>query len=185
MERLNTNPGMHTEGEYTYIHYIHIKRSDRSIHIILKMSSQPLLPCQWTPCRSKLENILFTKELQQRADAAGKKITAVALHPGAVRTDLPRYIIGDDKFVSMQDGTAPSAVDVAKTLPLFYFTKNVLRGASTQIFLSADQGKDADVKGKFFFNMQDQQLQPAGLDMEKAKGLWKVSEDMSGIKFNL
>lgn len=134
--------------------------------------------------RSKLENILFTKELQRRADEAGKKITAVALHPGAVRTDLPRYIVGEDKFVSMQDGT-PKLVDIAKTLPLFYFTKNVRRGATTQIFLSAGQENDEAIKGKFFINKKETKLQPAGLDMEKAKQLWKVSEDMSGITFNV
>ncbi|GFH55001.1 hypothetical protein CTEN210_11477 [Chaetoceros tenuissimus] len=134
---------------------------------------------------SKLENILFTKELQKRADEAGKKITAVALHPGAVRTDLPRYIVGEDKFVSMQDAQ-PSAADILKLLPAFYFTKSVDRGASTQIYLSAFQGgSEENVKGKFFFNMKDMKLNPAALDMEKAKDLWKVSEDMAGIKFNL
>ncbi len=84
----------------------------------------------------------------------------------------------------MQDGS-PAAVDIAKTLPLFYFTKNVRRGASTQIFLAAGEGKDSDVKGKFFLNMKEQKLNAGALDMEKAKELWKVSEDMSGIKFNL
>lgn len=133
--------------------------------------------------RSKLENILFTKELQKRADAAGKKITAVALHPGAVRTDLPRYIIGEDKFVSMQDGT-PSTEDIVKLLPAFYFTKSVERGANSQIFLSAFQGGD-DIKGKFFINMKENNLLPAALDMDKAKELWKASEDMSGVKYDL
>lgn len=134
--------------------------------------------------RSKLENILFTKELQNRADAAGKKITVVALHPGAVRTDLPRYMMGgEDKFVSMQDAT-PSNVDMLKAAPAFYFTKSVERGANSQVFLSALQGGN-DVKGKFFINMKENDLLPAALDMDKAKELWKVSEEMSGIKFEL
>jgi len=136
--------------------------------------------------RSKLENILFTKELQNRADVAGKKISAVALHPGAVRTDLARYIMGgEDNFVSMQDAT-PSGVDVLKALPAFYFTKSVERGANSEIFLSAFQGGNSDdVNGKFFINMKENDLLPAALDMDKAKELWKVSEEMSGIKFEL
>mmetsp|Transcript_26401 Transcript_26401/g.39041 ORF Transcript_26401/g.39041 Transcript_26401/m.39041 type:complete len:400 (-) Transcript_26401:125-1324(-) len=134
--------------------------------------------------KSKLENILFTKELQKRANEAGKKITTVALHPGAVRTDLARYIIGEDKFVSMQDATM-TAVDALQALPAFYFTKNVQRGANSQIFLSAFEGKDADVAGKFFINMKEQKLNDAGNDMGKAKELWKVSEEMSGMKFEL
>ena len=132
--------------------------------------------------RSKLENILFTKELQRRADEAGKKITTVALHPGAVRTDLPRYIVGEDKFISMQDAT-PKLTDELKLLPAMYFTKGVDRGASSQIYLSSFQESDEDISGKFFFNMKEQKLQPAALDMDKAKELWRLSETMSGVKF--
>lgn len=138
--------------------------------------------------RSKLENILFTKELQRRADEAGKKITAVALHPGSVRTDLPRYLVGEDKFVSMQDAK-PTALDVAKLLPAFYFTKSVERGANSQIYLAAGgdekEGKDVDVRGKFFVNMKENKLLPPAMDMEKAGELWRVSEEMSGVKFDL
>ena len=134
--------------------------------------------------KSKIENILFTNELQRRANEVGKKITAVSLHPGAVRTDLPRYIVGEDKFVSMQDAT-PTIVDELKLLPLMYFTKGVDRGASSQIFLSAFQGKDEEIAGKFFFNMKDTKLAPAALDKDVAKDLWSVSEKMSGIKFQL
>ena len=133
---------------------------------------------------SKLENILFTKELQRRADEAGKKITAVSLHPGAVRTDLPRYIIGEDKFVSMQDAT-PKITDELKVLPLMYFTKSVDRGANSQIYLSAFEGKDEDVAGKFFINMKETKLGSAAMDSDVAKNLWSVSEEMGGIKFQL
>lgn len=133
--------------------------------------------------KSKLENILFTKELQKRADEAGKKITTVALHPGAVRTDLIRYVVGEDKFVSLQDAQM-KAIDVLKALPAFYFTKDVTRGANSQIYLSAFQGGD-DVGGKFFFNMKEMKLRPAALDMNVAEKLWKVSEEMSGVKFDL
>ena len=132
--------------------------------------------------RSKLENILFTKELQRRADAAGKKITTVSLHPGAVRTDLPRYIIGEDKFISMQDAT-PKLVDELKVLPAMYFTKGVDRGASSQIYLSSFQERDDQIAGKFFFNMKETKLGPAAMDQEKAKELWKVSEEMSGVRY--
>ncbi len=131
---------------------------------------------------SKLENILFTNELQRRASEAGKKITAVSLHPGAVRTDLPRYIIGEDKFISMNDAK-PTIVDELKVLPLMYFTKGVDRGASSQIFLSAFEGKDEEIAGKFFVNMKDLKLGPAALDNDVAEELWAVSEKMSGVKF--
>jgi len=41
--------------------------------------------------QSKLANLLFTYELQRRLAAAGAQTIAVALHPGAVPTDLQRH----------------------------------------------------------------------------------------------
>jgi NAD(P)-dependent dehydrogenase (short-subunit alcohol dehydrogenase family) len=41
---------------------------------------------------TKLENVMFTRELQNRADAAGLDwFTTVSLHPGLVGTDIWRY----------------------------------------------------------------------------------------------
>merc|ERR1712127_563 len=133
--------------------------------------------------RTKLENILFTKELQRRADAAGRKITAVTLHPGVVRTDLQRYLVGEEGFVSMQDAQ-PTTLDYLKVAPLLYFTKAVERGANSQVWLSSFQGGE-NVGGKYFQNMKETKVAPAAEDMDKAKELWKISEELSGIQFNL
>lgn len=43
--------------------------------------------------KSKLANVLFTKELQKRLDVVGSAVSATCLHPGAVRTELGRYLI--------------------------------------------------------------------------------------------
>jgi len=135
--------------------------------------------------RSKMENILFTKELQRRVDEAGVDVTAVSLHPGAVRTDLARYIIGEDKFVSMNSNEKPK-IDAAALVALpvgVYFTKAVDRGASSQIWLSSFQGDS--VGGKFFQNMKEVKLGPAACDMVKAKQLWEISEKLSGVEFKI
>jgi NAD(P)-dependent dehydrogenase (short-subunit alcohol dehydrogenase family) len=131
--------------------------------------------------QSKLENILFTKELQRRA---GDKITAVSLHPGAVRTDLARFIIGEEKFAAMQASNKFSPVDALTLLPGLYFTKGVDRGANTQIWLASGEGGN-DIGGKFFQNLQEQTLQPCAMDMEKARELWTVSEKLTGVTFNV
>ena len=132
---------------------------------------------------SKLENILFTKELQRRADEAGRKISAVALHPGAVRTELARYIIGEEKSASMQESKEPNPIDMLALAPGLYFTKGVDRGATSQIWLGAGQGEN--VEGKFYQNCKEVKLNKFATDMKVAKKLWVISEQMSGVQFNL
>jgi NAD(P)-dependent dehydrogenase (short-subunit alcohol dehydrogenase family) len=137
--------------------------------------------------KSKLENILFTKELQRRFDEKQLPWEAVALHPGAVRTDLARYILGEKDFVPMKEmnnqWNVRSALQRLPLLPLFYFTKSVQRGASCQIWLAAGQGQN--VKGKFYQNCKEVTLAPAAMDMDKAKKLWELSEQWSGFHFNI
>jgi len=132
---------------------------------------------------SKLENILFTKELQRRADEAGRKISAVALHPGVVRTELARYIIGEEKSASMQESKEPNPIDMLALAPGLYFTKGVDRGATSQIWLGAGQGEN--VEGKFYQNCKEVKLNKFATDMKVAKKLWVISEQMSGVQFNL
>merc|ERR1719223_121731 len=74
---------------------------------------------------SKLENILFTKELQERADKANFPITAVSLHPGAVQTDLARYLIGEDKMEAMKKDGFSSWTDKVMFETLAKFVKTV------------------------------------------------------------
>lgn len=137
--------------------------------------------------KSKLENILFTKELQRRVNEKNIPLDVVALHPGAVRTDLARYILGEKDFVPMKEMNSQfNSMDFIKRiplLPLLYFTKSVERGASCQIWLSAGQGEN--VSGKFYQNCKEVTLLPAAMDMDKAKKLWEMSEQMSGFQFNI
>jgi len=137
--------------------------------------------------KSKLENILFTKELQRRVDEKNIPLEIVALHPGAVRTDLARYLMDEKDFVPMTELDAKvNSLDAWKRLsllPLYYFTKSVERGASCQIWLSARQGEN--VSGKFYQNCKEVNLLPAAMDMDKAQKLWDMSEKMSGFQFNI
>ena len=132
--------------------------------------------------QSKLSNILFTKELQERADKSGRAFTVVALHPGAVRTDLARYLIGQDKFAAMQE-KGPSGIDSFLLNSLSYFTRSVESGASTQVYLAAGNGKK--VKGEYYVDMQAKKIGEAAQDMDKAKALWDLSEKLTGVKFEL
>mmetsp|Transcript_27616 Transcript_27616/g.33560 ORF Transcript_27616/g.33560 Transcript_27616/m.33560 type:complete len:421 (-) Transcript_27616:73-1335(-) len=134
---------------------------------------------------SKLANILFAKELQERASAAGKSWTVTALHPGAVATDLGRYIVGEAKWNDMKEN-GMSLRDKLLFIPLSKLTKTVEDGASTQIYLAADGSVGgASAGGKYFIDCKAKELKSTAIDMEKAKQLWTMSEDFSGVKFEL
>lgn len=131
--------------------------------------------------QSKLANILFSKELQQRADQAGRKLTAVSLHPGAVQTDLARNLIGEEKWQTIQK-EGPSFVDSLLFGVLGYFVIPVERGATTQVWLAARQA-GSKIGGEYFNKCKVQSLGSAATDMDAAKKLWKASEEMIGQEF--
>lgn len=78
-------------------------------HLLTDSCITPLPPPKLIPLtptgQSKLANIMFTYELARRLQPANAgssavgSITANALHPGVVRTELSRYLISDpDSF---------------------------------------------------------------------------------------
>jgi NAD(P)-dependent dehydrogenase (short-subunit alcohol dehydrogenase family) len=133
---------------------------------------------------SKLANILFTQELQRRADEAGESwLTTVTLHPGAVSTDLGRNLVGEEKWNDLKT-KGPSGLESLALNALSLFTKTVPEGASTQIFLAA--GADGSLKkGAFYEDLKEKKNMPKfTTDEAKAKALWEQSEVLGGIKFD-
>ena len=133
--------------------------------------------------QSKLANILFTSELQRRADAAGKSFTVAALHPGAVATDLGRYLVGEEKWNRMKTN-GMTFQEKLLFVPLSKFTKTVPEGANTQIFVAADPSA-ADRKAAYYVDCAPQPVLPYASDPKAAETLWALSEQMSGIQFTL
>ncbi len=139
--------------------------------------------------QSKLENILFTNELQRRLQNSEKysknKIMAFSLHPGAVQTDLARYIIGEEKFQSMKENGFGSWQEKFLMEGLSKFIKTVQEGASTQIYLAASSNIRPNEAGLFFNDGKVMPLPGFATDTTKAEELWTVSEKLSGVKFDL
>mmetsp|Transcript_38067 Transcript_38067/g.113687 ORF Transcript_38067/g.113687 Transcript_38067/m.113687 type:complete len:407 (-) Transcript_38067:144-1364(-) len=140
----------------------------------------------WTSYgQSKLANILFTKELQRRADAADRPLTAVSLHPGAVQTDLSRFIVGEEKWDSIKEKGFSSFTDKVFFEGLAKFIKTVEEGASTQIFLSAGEG-GTNAGGQYYVDCKSVNLKgKAPDDADKARDLWDLSERLTGTQFKL
>ncbi|KAL3795730.1 hypothetical protein ACHAW5_004500 [Stephanodiscus triporus] len=135
---------------------------------------------------SKLENILFTNELQRRARRSRdwSELTAFSLHPGAVQTDLARYLIGEEKFRSMKEDGFSSWTEKVVMEGLAKFTKTVQEGASTQVYLAAAD-VSPEVAGSYFSDGKVTPVKAFALDQAKAEELWAVSEKLSGVKFDL
>jgi NAD(P)-dependent dehydrogenase (short-subunit alcohol dehydrogenase family) len=119
----------------------------------------------WTAYRrSKLCNILFTRELSRRL--AGKGITANALHPGFVAS----------RFGDNTDGLFRMALALGKQL--FAITSE--HGAETPVYVAASPDV-AGVSGLYFHRSKP--ILPSAAAQDNAAGLrlWQVSAEIAGL----
>jgi retinol dehydrogenase-14 len=109
--------------------------------------------------RSKLANILFTRELARRLEGTG--ITAYSLHPGVVATNL---------------GIAnwPIIRNLQK-----YVLLSAEKGARTSIFLATTDAPGAP-SGAYFANCKPVKTTKMGADMELAARLWSETAKLAG-----
>ena len=116
--------------------------------------------------RSKLANILFTRELAKRLDK--EQITVNCLHPGAVATSLG----------SQNDGR------LAKWLPALLkpFFRSPDRGASTSIYLCESEEVN-QVNGAYFVNCRERSPKTWAQDDSAAARLWQYSEEAVGFSY--
>jgi NAD(P)-dependent dehydrogenase (short-subunit alcohol dehydrogenase family) len=112
--------------------------------------------------RSKLANILFTRELARRL--AGRRVTANCLHPGVVAT----------RFGQSSGGWAARLFPLLR--PFFISPEN---GADTIIYL-ASSPEVADTTGAYFVKRRITEPSGAARDDEAAERLWQASEALAG-----
>ncbi len=127
--------------------------------------------------QSKLANLMFAYELQRRLAAAGAPTIAVAAHPGISNTELMRHIPGS---------SLPGFSQVAGLV-----TNSPARGALATLRAATD----AAVTGGQYYG-------PAGFrelrgypvlvrsskqshDVAVQERLWTVSEELTGVKFDI
>ncbi|WP_054939310.1 SDR family oxidoreductase [Paenibacillus ihuae] len=114
--------------------------------------------------RSKLANILFTRELAARLQ--GTAVTANAVHPGAVGTSIG---------VNRETGFGRSLL---KLLSHYFLTPE--QGADTAIYL-ATAPELSRVTGQYYYRHQIQQLSPRAENAEEAASLWQWSLEQTGM----
>jgi NAD(P)-dependent dehydrogenase (short-subunit alcohol dehydrogenase family) len=114
--------------------------------------------------RSKLCNILFTRELARRW--AGTGVTANCLHPGFVAT----------RFGDSSGGPLSGVVRVGKAL----FAITPEKGAKTIVYL-ASSPEVAAISGEYFYKCETATPTAGGRDDDAAKRLWGESARIAGI----
>ena len=142
--------------------------------------------------QSKTANVLFSVELNKRLADAG--ITANALHPGGIATDLGRHLspediadllsrapVGDDGSEAESADTEPAEIDPEN--PPGIQMKTIPQGAATTCWGATA----AELEGKGGLYLDDCQIgdpAPYAVDEAAAAQLWAATEDMLGETFN-
>jgi NAD(P)-dependent dehydrogenase (short-subunit alcohol dehydrogenase family) len=114
--------------------------------------------------RSKLCNILFTRELARRW--SGKGVTVNCLHPGFVAT----------RFGDASGGLLSSVVRIAKT----FFAITPEKGAETIVYLASSPDVAA-ISGEYFYKCRPATPTAGGRDDVAASRLWNESAKIAGI----
>ncbi|ELT86992.1 hypothetical protein CAPTEDRAFT_207048 [Capitella teleta] len=112
--------------------------------------------------RSKLYNVLFSKELARRLGGTG--VTTYSLHPGVIATEIQRHLI-PNKFL-----------DAVVSYAVWPFVKDVVHGAQTTICAAVDPALAND-SGKYYSDCAEKihdcyVCEDIDSDAEK---LWRVS----------
>lgn len=113
--------------------------------------------------RSKLCNILFTRELARRLQGTG--ITANCLHPGFVAT----------RFGNRSGGILSMGIRAAKT-----FALTPEKGAETMVYLASSPDV-ANVSGGYFVKCKPTAPTRQAQDDADARRLWDMSAKLSGV----
>ncbi len=109
---------------------------------------------------TKLANILFTRELARREADGG--ITANALHPGVVATEI------------LMGGFPP--------LRLFRrYLRTHQEGARTPVFLASSPRAEG-ITGRYWIDERPVDPAPTALDDDAARRLWEWSEEMTAAR---
>jgi NAD(P)-dependent dehydrogenase (short-subunit alcohol dehydrogenase family) len=123
--------------------------------------------------QSKLANLLFTLELQRRLAAAGSDLRAVAAHPGYASTNLQSHTGSFVQNLLMKVGNVVIAQsDEMGALPTLYAATQDLAGGAY-----AGPGGISEQRG--YPKLVGRS--PAANDEETARGLWELSERLTGV----
>jgi len=137
--------------------------------------------------RSKTANVLFAVEFDRRHKGNGVRATAV--HPGAIQTELGRYMMPQ----AMERLIADINANQPKGAPPFSW-KTIPQGAATSVW-AACVAKADSIGGRYCEDCHVAEVvsvfglrggvQTYALDPQRARALWQKSEELVGERFNV
>jgi NAD(P)-dependent dehydrogenase (short-subunit alcohol dehydrogenase family) len=137
--------------------------------------------------RSKTANVLFAVEFDRRHKARG--VRATALHPGAIQTELGRYMTPEarDQLIANINASQPKGA-----APFSW--KSIPQGAATSVWASC-VADAAAIGGRYCEDCHVAEItsilgvrggvQPYALDPQRAQALWRKSEELVGERFTV
>jgi NAD(P)-dependent dehydrogenase (short-subunit alcohol dehydrogenase family) len=128
--------------------------------------------------QSKLANLLFALELDRRLRAAGSSVKSVAAHPGYASTNLqhagPTRL---DELLMIVPNKVVAQSDEMGALPTLY--------AATEPGIEGGTYVGPDGLAEQRGHPKEVSPNAAARDEEVARRLWEVSEEMTGVRFQL
>ena len=140
--------------------------------------------------QSKTANVLFSVEVDRLGQTHG--VRSFGLHPGAIiETDLSRHLTSDDLKafgVTIEDGKMKFDASAAP-----FALKTVPQGAATTVWCATSRQldglggvycEDCDVAARTAADdLHSGGVRDWAIDPEAAKGLWELSERLTGVQF--
>jgi len=137
--------------------------------------------------RSKTANALFAVEFDRRHK--GSEVRAAAVHPGAIQTELGRYMTPEGREKMITEINANRSKSAA---PFKY--KSIPQGAATSLWAACVADAEA-IGGRYCEDCHVAEVssvpglrwgvQPYALDPQRAQALWRKSEELVGERFDV
>ncbi len=128
--------------------------------------------------QSKIACLMFAMELQRRSEAGKWGVTSIASHPGVARTELLHNGPGEHSF----EGRIRSV--------LWFVFQPVWQGALPTLYAATSP----EARGGAYYGPHalaetrgypvPAKVPPEAGDLEVARRLWEVSEDLAGVRFD-
>lgn len=134
---------------------------------------------------SKLANLLHVLELQRRAEAAGRDLTAVGAHPGYAATAL------QTTGPAMQGGVSGLVSGLGSRLSNLLFAQPASQGVLPQLYAATAPALPGasywgpDGPGETRGYPAPASRSAAAKDPALAAALWQASEEMTGVTYEL